>query len=366
MKILIPILIFARSGGSRVLSELANEWVKSGNDVAFLCPDSSDAPYFPTIARILWVNDKGQIAAERNPLAKPSGRYHLQSLYAGLKAVGAEYELILANQSLTAWPVALASCGNARKAYYVQAYEAEYYVNMKTAKDLVLAAISALSYQLPLKRIVNAPVYFRYKNLRASDFVPPGMDLDIFKPLAAPRDIDSNETIIIGCIGRHEPEKGTIYVLQAFEQLAKLDPRFRLRVAYGNLPQGWQHEKCEVVVPKSDTELADYYRSVDILVSPGTVQHGAPHYPVLEALATGAAVVTTGYMGATEDTAWLVKNKDVQTIVERIQELVRDGAARRAKIAAGLLTAQAFSWKTVSAKMMAIFVRTLFADNAKK
>lgn len=119
-------------------------------------------------------------------------------------------------------------------------------------------------------------------------------------------------------------------------------------------------------MPKSDTELADYYRSVDILVSPGTVQHGAPHYPVLEALATGAAVVTTGYMGATEDTAWLVKNKDVQTIVERIQELVRDGAARRAKIAAGLLTAQAFSWKTVSAKMMAIFVRTLFADNAKK
>lgn len=366
MKILIPILIFARSGGSRVLSELANEWVNSGNDVAFLCPDSSNAPYFPTIARILWVNDKGQISEQRNPLAKPSGRYHLQSLYAGLKAVGSQYDLILANQSLTAWPVALASCGNARKAYYVQAYEAEYYVNMKTAKDMVLAVVSALSYHLPLKRIVNAPIYFRHKNLRASDYVPPGMDLEMFKPLAVPRDIDHSDIITIGCIGRHEPEKGTTYVLQAFEQLARLDPRYRLLVAYGNLPADWTHEKCQVVVPKSDAELADYYRSVDILISPGTVQHGAPHYPVLEALATGTAVVTTGYMGATEQTAWLVKNKDVDSIVEQVQELVRNGASRRAKIAAGVQTAQAFSWPAVSTKMMNIFNTKLFQRSVQK
>jgi len=47
--------------------------------------------------------------------------------------------------------------------------------------------------------------------------------------------------------------------------------------------KGGINPACVVVVPGNDTELADYYRSVDILIAPGTVQHGAPHYPVMEA-----------------------------------------------------------------------------------
>jgi len=365
MKILIPILNFARAGGCRVLSELANQWVKLGHEVAFLCPDSSDEPYFPTIAKIVWVNDKGAIFDLRTVFPRPSGRYHLQALFFGLKAIGAQYDLIFANHSLTAWPVALVRCGNARKIYYVQAYEPEYFINMRTAKDYILAAISALSYHFPIKKVVNSPIYFKYKNLRATEFVAPGMNLDIFKPLEPPRDIQNSESIIIGCIGRHEPEKGTIYVLRAFEQLNRLDKRFRLRVAYGNLPDGWQHEQCEVVVPRNDKELADYYRSVDILIAPGTVQHGAPHYPVLEGLACGAAVVTTGYMGATPDTAWIVKNQDIQSIVDNVLAIRSDPVARARKITMGIQVAQDFSWSEVAKKMMGIIDRLAPSTNRK-
>ena len=82
------------------------------------------------------------------------------------------------------------------------------------------------------------------------------------------------------------------------------------------------HKWLEIVRPNSDAELADYYRSVDILVAPGTVQHGAPHYPVLEAGACGTIVVTTGYLGATEETAWLVSNRSAESIVTAVESII--------------------------------------------
>lgn len=355
MKIIIPVLGFGRAGGYRVLSNLANEWIKQGHDIDFLCPDSSDEPYFPTEARVVWVDGAGNISTKRAAIEKPSGWYHLKSLYRGLKIIGKKYDVIFANHSLTAWPVSLASCDKAMKVYYVQAYEPEYYANAKTIRGYLLAAVSALSYHLPLKRIVNAPIYFRYKNLSASQFVPPGIDLAIFRPLDTDNKIGDAKTIVIGCIGRCEPEKGTIFALRAFQEVYKIDSRFRLRVAYGNLPVNWEHKQCETVVPKNDEELANYYRSLDILIAPGTVQHGAPHYPVLEAGACGVAVITTGYMGASPKTAWIVKNKDVISIVDSISQIVCDDNERIKRTAAFLNVTQEFSWEYVSEKMLKIF-----------
>jgi glycosyltransferase involved in cell wall biosynthesis len=355
MKIIIPILGFGRAGGNRVLSQFANQWIQQGHKVDFLCPNSSAEPYFPTNAGILWVDGAGKISNKRDTTAKSSGWYHLKAQYRGLKVIGSKYDVILANHSLTAWPVALASCDIAKKIYYVQAYEPEYYTSAKTVKGFLLATVSALSYHLPLKRIVNAPLYLHYKNLRAKQFVPPGLDLDIFKPALINRKIEDAKSIVIGCIGRHEPEKGTIFVLQAFEALYKRDSRFVLRVAYGNLPGDWKHEQCEVVAPKNDHELADYYRSLDILVAPGTAQHGAPHYPVLEAGACGVAVVTTGYMGATPKNAWIVRNKDVEAIVESILDIVSNDNQRIEKTANFLNATKDYTWEYVSRKILNLF-----------
>ena len=355
MKILIPILGFGRAGGNRVLSQLANEWIKQGHIVDFLSPNSSEDPYFPTSAGIIWVDSAGNISKIRGDKAKSSGWYHIKSLYRGLNEIGRKYDVIFANHSLTAWPVAVTFCEKAKKFYYIQAYEPEYYTNTKTIKGYLLALVSALSYHLPLKRIVNSPIYFCYKNVRSSQFVPPGLDLLNFKPDEIKNNFEHEKPIIIGCIGRHEPEKGTIYVLQAFEQLYKKDSRFLLRVAYGNLPEQWWHDRCEVILPKNDQELADYYRSLDILVAPGTVQHGAPHYPVLEAGACGVAVITTGYMGATPETAWIVKNKNVDEIIKSVIDIVSDNKQRNEKRAKFLDESKNYSWEYVSEKMLVIF-----------
>jgi len=352
VRIIIPILGFARAGGYRVLSELANAWIASGHHVSFLSPDSSEPPYFPTNAAILWVDRKGLVLSERKSQSKPSGMFHLVALYRGLNAVANQFDIVLANHSLTAWPVALSRAGAAKKAYYIQAYEPEYYLAKRSVKNWILAVISAGSYHLPLSRIVNSAIYFRYRNLRASTYVPPGLDLSIFTSTSSPDDLSARDQIRIGCIGRHEAEKGTIYALQAFEELHRKDSRYHLRIAYGNLPSGWMHPASEVVVPANDLELAAFYRSVDILLAPGTVQHGAPHYPVLEAGACGTSVVTTGYMAATTENSWLVDNRSVSSIVSAVRCAATDHRIRVSKTTQFLQDIKPFAWPAVAERLL--------------
>jgi glycosyltransferase involved in cell wall biosynthesis len=354
--ILIPVLGFDRTGGYRVLAELANAWIRGGHAVAFLSPDSSDEPYFPTAAAVLWVDGSGTVSATRRVAARGSARYQSAALLRGLNRIGQRYDVVLANHSLTAWPVAFASCGRAAKFYYVQAYEPEFYTVRRTTKAYVLAVLSALSYHLPLRRIVNADIYRRYKNLRARDVIPPGIDLEVFKPSDARPAIEKSATVVLGCIGRREPQKGTAYALQAFESLYSYDRRFRLKVAFGNLPDGWSHEACEVVFPKNDSQLAEYYRSLDVLIAPGTIQHGAPHYPVLESWACGIPVVTTGYMGASNETAWLVRNRDPASIREAVLNLLQDPTDRRRRISNALELAQGYGWEHIAERMAALML----------
>lgn len=350
MKILVPIVGFGSSGGYRVLSRLTTEWSRAGHDVTIVTPMGTAPPYHPTEARVCWSPMLGPVAGVN--AVEPQrwqGARNIVSVWNATRRL-AGYDVVLANQCLTALPVLLAGAPQAARFYYIQADEAEYY---RDEHAPVKAALARLSYALPFRQIVNAPMYCGHAAMRATEYVPPGVDLQTFHS-REPRNFGDGQTVVLGCIGRHEPAKGTRYVLDAFVALAAVDPRFRLRVAYGNLPAGWQHPAAEVVVPRNDDELADYYRSVDILIAPGTVQHGAPHYPVMEAMACGTPVVTTGYMPAAPDNCWLVANHDPHAIAAACRAIVADPAYGD-RVARASLAMQGFGWPTVAAKMLTIF-----------
>jgi len=355
MKILIPMTDFGRTGGYRVLSELANAWIRNDHHVCFLVPCTSQLPYFPTRASIIRVDSNGN-AVDPGESVPSRGIVQLASLYKALNRMADHYDILLANYSLTAFPVSFCTCHTAKKFYYIQAYEPDYFWGQRTFKSTILGLLSKLSYNLPLQRIVNAPLYFAYKNIRSDRFVTPGLDLNIFKPdERSVVDFKNKKTIIIGCIGRKEPEKGISYVLEAFKKLYGRDKRFLLRVAFGNLPGNWAHERCEVIMPNNDLELAGFYKSLDILIAPGTVQHGAPHYPVLEAMACGIPVVTTGYYGADNSTAWIVENKSSESIVNAVTDLIDKSELTFSKTVKALHIAQQLEWEIVSAKMIRYF-----------
>jgi glycosyltransferase involved in cell wall biosynthesis len=337
-----------------VLSQLANHWQKAGEDVRFLAPAGSGHPYFPTSVPIVETRLGGTLSEAGEKLNGPGrlvGLHGVLALRAGLARLSGTADVVLANHSLTAWSVASAPSGGARRFYYVQAYEPEYYwMERQPAKWL----LARLSYSLPLHQIVNSPTYVEQGPVRPIGLVPPGLDLEVYAPKPRPRDFSDGAPIWIGCIGRHEPQKGTPYVLAAFEALHARDPRYRLRVAYGNLPTGYQHPAMETVVPRNDAELSDFYRGIDILVAAGTVQHGAPHYPVMEAMACATPVVTTGYMPAGPDNSWIVANRSADAIVDAVQNLVADPGTP-ARVTAASEAISAFGWPAIAGRMLDLF-----------
>lgn len=353
MRILIPIATFEAAGGFRVLSELANYWSAAGHTVHFLVDARSKPPYFPTNASILQYGSHG-VESDNLRISESFGKSgNARSIYArmfkALNQIGRDYDVILANHSFTALPVALARTGKARKWYYIQAYEPEYYSFTPGWRGRVLQFISALSYTLPLAQVANAPIYVDYRGIRAKQWIPPGLDLELFYRREAAPIFSADRPVVLGTIGRHEPTKGTPDVLAAFELLAQRYANLRLKVAFGNLPSGWNHPRAEIVVPKNDAELAAYYRSVDVLVAVGTVQHGACHYPVLEAMASGTPVITTGYLPADETNAWLVPVHSPNEISETVEKIMNTPAVElQRRLDSAVIAIERFDWRQVA------------------
>ncbi len=364
MRILIPIIGFGRAGGYRVLSELASHWSDRGAEVDVRGDGRSDPPYFPTRGGIRrFARDGSELAA-----GQPAGRFRPRgdgaSIYLGmwraLRRTAADYDVVLANHSLTAWPVALAPRPRTKRVYYVQAYEPDYFAAVPGLAARVLGRLSAWSYRLPLQRIVNSPIYLRFRELSAEQWVPPGLDLALFHRRSAPPPRAPGQPFVVGTIGRHEPAKGTADVLAAFERLAARRDEVRLSVAYGNLPATWSHPRASIAVPADDAELAAWYRGLDVLVAPGTLQLGACHYPVLEAMASGVPVVTTGYLPADRDNAWIVPVHAPDAVAAAIEDVMAQAPpALAARLDLAHAAVQRFGWRAVAAQ----FLQLLQAGN---
>ena len=359
MRILIPVLGFGRSGGYRVISELANCWTNIGHHVSILANENSAPPYFPTAAEIIWIDDDGNRVARCTGSARPGSINvfrNLRSIHRALVSRQIEHDVVLANHSLTAWPVQLART-KAKRFYYIQAYEPDYYKARGGFRGAVLRLLSCATYYFPLTRIVNSPVYLNFKKIRANWSVPPGVDFRKFHPTLdrLPCAI-SNRPVVIGCIGRTEPEKGTRYVIDAYRQLLARGAPVALRVAFGNLPDGAADiPGVRVVTPRDDRELGEYYRSLDILIAPVTDQFGAPHFPVMEAMACGIPVITTGHLPANARNSIIVPPNDILAIVAAVDRLMENPEIALAKREQSLQDIRLYDWLTAAERMLACF-----------
>lgn len=354
MKILIPVFGFGFSGGARVLSELANHWISSGNKVTFICFADSAKPYFPTKANIIWIDYNGtQMFSNTLKTRNYPLKYFFirDSLKNAINNYGNDFDIVLATHSFTALPVYLSNI-KAKKFYYIQAHETEYY-SVGGIKHFFYKIAAKRSYGYDLNRIVNCELYLNYKEIKANKFVYPGIDLNIFYSKKNISD-EKKEKFIIGCIGRIEKTKGSKFVLDAFNILKKQNLNLELHIAFGNMKVA-NIEGVKIVTPKNDNELADFYRSVDVLVAPGTVQIGAIHYPVLEAFACGTSVVTTGYSKADKFNSYIVPINDVNSIVDSIKLIINDPETANIKAELAKKVVKDFTWETVSNKMINYF-----------
>lgn len=351
VRVVIPMLDFNRSGGNRVLSELATQLVDRGYEVDFVCLMCSDAPYFPTRAQVIWIDGNGRRVARNKPSRKTYPGQHLVALTRFLRRYGGYYDLVLANHSLTTLPTYLS--GNAHRAiYYVQAYEPEYYAAYSDIRSRIARMISRRSYSLIPNVIVNAPVYFSYKEIHTDMCVPPGLDLVNYRPRRGTCQRQPGDPLILGCIGRKEVYKGTMDALVAFRAYKMRHGNCKLRVAIGHVPPPFDQDSSIEVVPiQSDAQLADFYRSLDIMIAPGTVQLGAVHYPVLEAMACGIPTVHTGYAPGSSENSWIVSPHSPDQIVSAIEAIVDNKVVTDTRVQKGLVEVARYAWHCVGAEL---------------
>ena len=351
MKILIPILCFDRTGGYRVLSKLADELIFLGHDVFFLCPNKSDLPYFPTSAKILWVDKNGKTIASRDESGKKENAISIQQkLTKALRSDLADsFHIIIANHSLTTLPIKRARLLY-KTIYYVQAYEPEYF-NTKSFKSRFLCYFSELSYGMKLLTVVNAEPYRNYKKLKASRVLYPGVDFKLFYPKEK-RIFPKDHKIIIGTIGRSEIHKGTRYIVDAFKKLSKKYSNVELHIAYGNEEDFRDCTNIFCVQPNGDKALGDFYRSLNYYVCAGYVQLGAFHYPVVEAMSCGVSVITTEYFPASESNAWLIKKlQNSDEIANQFELAHTKFQLRENKIQQALIDVKQFDWKQIGMQL---------------
>lgn len=350
MKILIPVLSLGKSGGIRVLSNLANHWTAMGVDVTIVTSDHLYEPYYPLKCNLIYINDVGCVVETRSNTRKTS-LSNLRSLYKFLKKNSFKYDVVLANYNLTCYPIVLGSSAN--NFYYIQAYEPDFYDERKdNIKKDVRKFLAWFSYYLPLTRVVNSNSYTSYKNIVSNHVVYPGLDLNTYYPRI--RDYkDKNEKFIIGCIGRDILWKGSEDVSEAIKLLhIEGYDNIELVVAFHPV----SYEKHKLVQPNGDVSLSDFYRSLDILITPGHIQLDAVHYPVIEAMATCTPLITTGYYPSNKENSFVVQVKDPADIANKIIYVMNNYDVAIKKSRLGLKDIEQFSWNKVSEGFLDIFL----------
>ncbi|MGL4866434.1 MAG: glycosyltransferase family 4 protein [Cetobacterium sp.] len=348
-KILIPIMEFSNAGGFRVLSKLADKWIESGNDVIFIVSYGNKKPYYSTKASIKYLENY-----DRNLLS---------SCFKLVKFFDKQLEtntLILANQNLTVWPVLFSR--NKNKFYYIQAYEPEFYDGYtgNILKRYILKTLAWLTYIMPLTRIVNASIYKNYKNIKSKYVIPPGLDLNIYYPKKLTK--ENKKTLVVGCIGRVEEWKGSQDVGRAVEILHKKGIDIKLKVAFNSI----DYKNHELVKPHGDENLANYYRSLDVLVAPGHIQLGAVHYPVIEGMACNVPVITTGYYPAINENAFLVPIKSPEKIAEILENIYYNYEEAYNKAVNAQEKIKEFSWEIVAQKFLDIIEKEMRNNENEK
>jgi glycosyltransferase involved in cell wall biosynthesis len=164
-------------------------------------------------------------------------------------------------------------------------------------------------------------------------------------------------------VGTLEPRKNLPRLVEAYRMLPEALQHEHPLVVVGNL--GWRTdatlealaslgERCVVLGKVSDATLAELYRRCAVFCYPSLYEGFG--LPVLEAMAAGAAVLTSNVSSLPEvggDTVAYVDPLDVTAIADALAELLADPQRRRALGLAARARAGEFSWEQTAAIILA-------------
>ncbi|MGZ4610098.1 MAG: D-inositol-3-phosphate glycosyltransferase [Actinomycetes bacterium] len=220
--------------------------------------------------------------------------------------------------------------------------------------------------------------------------VPPGVDLDLFRPgpaAAARRRLDlPGDAQVLLFVGRIQPLKAPDVLLRAVARLLARQPSLRDRLVVavvGGLsgsglarPDSLKGLAGELGLadvvrftdPVPQAELPDWYRAADLTVVPSYSESFG--LVAIESQACGTPVVAAGVGGlrtAVRDgvSGVLVDGHDPEDYARVLGDLLADPARRRALGRAAISHAAGFSWTATATGMLDVYGEAL-ADRARR
>ena len=196
--------------------------------------------------------------------------------------------------------------------------------------------------------------------------IPNGVDVDAYahaKPFPEFRDGKVN----ILFVGRLEPRKGAMYLLEAYAKLKQRHPETRLIICN----RGPQLGKMRRFIRANgltdiffagrvdDVDKARFYKTADIFCAPSTGQESFG-IVLLEAMAAGCAIVASdihGYKRVVQRnvSGLLVEPRDPDALAAALERLVTDPDLRRRLGEAGAKRAPEFDWTHVTAQLVDVY-----------
>ena len=280
---------------------------------------------------------------------------HCFADYDALVPALAELDAIkVATWWMTADPVWRASIVRGIPVYFVQDIETSYYPDHEHARHAVLDSYRPEFHYMT----ISAWNQERLRELGLdAELIPPGIDLQTFRPRS---DIARREDMLLA-LGRANPLKNLPLTLAGWKALdgrAGTTGRPELWL-FGVEPELAQGEGVRYVSSPDDEQVNELFNEATVFVQ--TSVHEGFALPPLEAMATGAAVVTTDAHGnrdfCVDGVNCLIPEPNVAAVSAAIARLLADPQLRSRLGEAGIETAKTYAWERRIDALEAFFVR---------
>jgi GT2 family glycosyltransferase len=236
----------------------------------------------------------------------------------------------------TATPVWRASVVNGLPVYFVQDIETSYYRDYPELQDQVLN-----SYRPEFRYVTISSwnqAQLRELGLDA-ELIPPGIDLDRFRPLPGPTRSDA----MLLAVGRSNPLKNLQLTIDAWSTLPYPRPELSL---FGIEPRLGRRPGIRYVTAPSDQEVNELLNQATAFLQ--TSRHEGFCLTVLEAMASGCPVICTDADGnrdfCVDGENCLMPDSRPSAVAADIGRLLADPALRSRLSQAGITTASAYAW----------------------
>ncbi len=221
--------------------------------------------------------------------------------------------------------------------FFVQDVETSYYPDEEHMRQHVVA-----SYRQEFRYMTISS--YNAEGLRAlglsSVLVPPGIDLETFRPLEGAR---RREDMLLA-LGRSNPLKNFPLTVDAWRALGAGGPELTL---FGTEPEVAPEGRVRYLEKPSDGGVNALFNECTVFLQTST--HEGFCLPPLEAMAAGAAVVCTDAHGnrdfCVDGTNCLMPEQTVESVAGALRRLLRDAALRDRLGRAGLETAAEYAWE---------------------